>query len=147
MRKPAIKIGPWGGTGGSQRDVQQKPSRLVSITIYSGGAIDSISFTYVSGDCEQHLSSGKWGGSGGSPHTISLDPTNYVTEISGTIGDCNGYNVIKSLTIVTLKEGPRTYGHVYGTPFRVPVLDGGKIVGFFGCSNAYLDAIGVYVTP
>lgn len=78
---------------------------------------------------------------------ITLDPTNYVTEISGTIGTFQRSEVITSLKIVTLKGAPRSYGRVNGTPFRVPVLDGGKIVGFFGRSGQFLDAIGVYVTP
>jgi hypothetical protein len=80
---------------------------------------------------------------------ITLDPTDYVTEISGTYGtaldnDC----VVTSLKISTFKEKDnKTYGNPNGTPFHIPVRDGGKIIGFFGRSGDLLDAIGIYVAP
>lgn len=142
----ATKIGSWGGNGGSERDVQIKPTRLVSVTIRSGAFIDAISFTYVGTDNAQH-SVGPWGGTGGSDDKITLDPTNYVTEISGTMGKFENDDIVTSLKIVTLKGNPRTYGSPNGTPFRIPVLDGGKIAGFFARAGAFVDAIGLYVHP
>jgi hypothetical protein len=52
---------------------------------------------------------------------------------------------VTSLTFVTnlTKHGP--FGDVDGTPFRVPVSDGGHIVALFGRDWNYIDAIGVYV--
>ncbi|XP_040260293.1 horcolin [Aegilops tauschii subsp. strangulata] len=118
MSKP-VKIGPWGGNSGSERDVQPKPTRMGI----------------------------KWGGTGGTEDTINLDATNYVTEISGTVGKFGTDDIVTSLKIVTSKGVTKTYGSGTGTPFRVPVLDGGKIVGFFGRAGAFLDAIGFYISP
>uniref|UniRef100_A0ACD5TYT1 Uncharacterized protein n=1 Tax=Avena sativa TaxID=4498 RepID=A0ACD5TYT1_AVESA len=143
-----VKIGAWGGPGGGERNVQVTPGRLNSVTIHSGGTIDAIYFTYVGTDYIEH-SEGPWGRPLNTKSTITLDPTDYVTEISGTFGtafdnDC----VVTSLKISTFKEkDSKIYGKPNGTPFHIPVCDGGKIVGFFGCSGDMLDAIGVYVTP
>lgn len=118
------------------------------MTISSGeGKIDAIAFSYVGTDNAQHSSGIKWGGTGGTEDKISLDPTNYVTEISGTVGKFGTDDIVTSLKIVTFKGDTKTYGTANGTPFRIPVLDGGKIVGFFGRAGAFLDAIGLYVTP
>ncbi|XP_003573652.1 horcolin isoform X2 [Brachypodium distachyon] len=102
MSKPA-KIGPWGGPGGDEQNVQ-----------------------------------------------ITLDPTDYVTGISGTFGTAfDNDRVVTSLKISTFKEkdGSKTYGKPNGTPFHIPVRDGGRVVGFFGRSGDMLDAIGVYFAP
>ncbi|XP_037432075.1 horcolin [Triticum dicoccoides] len=146
MSKP-VKIGPWGGNGGSERDVQPKPTRMVSVTVSSGAIVDAIAFTYVGTDNAEHSSGIKWGGTGGTEDTINLDATNYVTEISGTVGKFGTDEIVTSLKIVTSKGVTKTYGSGTGTPFRVPVLDGGKIVGFFGRAGAFLDAIGFYISP
>uniref|UniRef100_A0ACD5W5B1 Uncharacterized protein n=1 Tax=Avena sativa TaxID=4498 RepID=A0ACD5W5B1_AVESA len=143
-----VKIGAWGGPGGDERNMQATPGRLTSMTINSGVTIDAISFTYIGTDYIEH-SEGPWGRTLNMKRTITLDPTDYVTEISGTFGsaldnDC----VIKSLKITTFKGTDNDiYGDPTGTPFHIPVRDGGRIVGFFGRSGDLLDAIGVYVTP
>lgn len=66
-------------------------------------------------------------------------------EISGMMGTYGCNNIIMSLRIVPYKGNPRTYGTTRGTPFRIPLLDGGKDAGFFGCSGNVLDAIGLYI--
>uniref|UniRef100_A0ACD5W3S2 Uncharacterized protein n=1 Tax=Avena sativa TaxID=4498 RepID=A0ACD5W3S2_AVESA len=147
MCKP-VMIGEWGGPGGGERNVQVTPGRLNSVTIHSGGTIDAISFTYIGTDYIEH-SEGPWGRPLNTKSTITLDPTDYVTAISGTFGtaydnDC----VITSLQITTFKDKDnKIYGTPNGTPFHIPVRDGGRIIGFFGRSGDMLDAIGVYVTP
>jgi hypothetical protein len=80
---------------------------------------------------------------------IILDPTDYVTEISGTFGTAfDNDRVVTSLKISTFKEtDQKTYGKPNGTPFHIPVRDGGRVVGFFGRSGDMLDAIGLYVVP
>ena len=55
-----MKIGPWGGLGGGEKNAQVTPGRLSSITIHSGGTIDAISFTYIGTDYVQY-SAGPWG--------------------------------------------------------------------------------------
>ena len=55
---------------------------------------------------------------------------------------------MRSLTFVTNagKHGP--FGEPrQGTPFSVPVHNGGRVVGFFWRSGSLLDALGVYVHP
>jgi hypothetical protein len=86
-----------------------------------------------------------------SPHLqINLDPSEFVKEVSGTYGpfsDLPKNNVITSLTLVTNLYSYGPFGQPSGTPFHTRVDKTGSIVGFFGRSGAYLDAIGVYVRP
>ncbi|XP_044954245.1 horcolin-like [Hordeum vulgare subsp. vulgare] len=138
------KIGTWGGEGGSECDIDTKSSVMLSVTIRSGDTINAISFVYLGSDGRVY-SVGPWGGTGGKQVQIFFDPTNYVEEISGTMGTYGGNDVVPSLKIVPYKGNPNTFGIAKGTPFRIPVLDGGKIVGFFGRSSDVLDAIGLYI--
>ena len=76
--------------------------------------------------------------------------TEVIKEVSGTYGPYGDYaGIVRSLTFVTnlgKKHGP--FGEPgQGTPFSVPVQDGGRVVGFFGRSGGLLDAVGVYVHP
>ncbi|WVZ96226.1 hypothetical protein U9M48_041892 [Paspalum notatum var. saurae] len=156
-----VKIGPWGGPGGhpfvlaaasssssSSGDVVVAPHRLESVVIRCAWAIDAISFTYAGIDGTSRKS-GPWGGSGGQKQKVKFGETEVVTEVSGTYGPFDGQAcVLRSLTFVTNvgKHGP--FGRPgEGTPFSVPVQDGGRVVGFFGRSGYLLDALGVYVHP
>ena len=59
-------------------------------------------------------------------------------------------DVVKSLTFVTNLTTHGPFGDADlpdGTPFVVPVHDGGSIVAFFGRAEYYIDAIGVYIRP
>ena len=77
---------------------------------------------------------------------IQLGPSEFLTGVSGTIGPFrNLLNVITSLTFVT--NNARSYGPFgkgRGTPFHTQMQNNGRIVGFFGRSSQYLNAIGVY---
>ncbi|PWZ41898.1 Horcolin [Zea mays] len=157
-RGAVAKVGPWGGSGGSPMELTEAetPMRLESITVRSGVAVNSISFSYV--DSAGHKrSAGPWGGSGGQPDQVQLAESEVVTQVSGTYGtiDDDDRTVITSIKFVTNLD--KTYGPfgAYGdgddTSFTVPVQPGsGAIVGFFarvGGAGDYLDAIGVYVRP
>jgi len=78
---------------------------------------------------------------------FGLEPSEFLTEISGTFAyiGTQPTDAVTSLTFVTnlRKHGP--FGDVDGTPFSVPVQNGGSIVALFGRGWDYLDAIGVYV--
>ncbi|RLM97908.1 mannose/glucose-specific lectin-like [Panicum miliaceum] len=162
------KVGPLGGDGGVDQDITDTPGRLESITVQSGVVIDAIAFSYAD-QAGQKRSAGPWGGSGRCSNTtcglrliepsnfwparlalslqIQLAPSEFVTGISGTVGLYRSCNVIASLTFVT---NVKTYGPFVlgdGTPFTVPVEDNHGVVGFFGRSSRYLDAIGAYVQP
>ena len=82
-------------------------------------------------------------------HQIHLDADEFVTEMAGTIDkfDINNDTVISSLKIVTNLQTFGPWGDENGAPFTIPVQSGSGIVGFFGRSGVYLDAIGVYVSP
>ncbi|CAN6331378.1 unnamed protein product [Urochloa humidicola] len=146
-----VKIGPWGGRGGDPRDdiagAGVAPHRLESLVIRAQGAVDAISFTYAGVDGVPRKA-GPWGGSGGRKYKVKFGVTEVIKEISGTYGPFGGHCVVLSLTFVTNvgKHGP--FGEpTHGTPFSVPVQDGGRVVGFFGSSGSLLDAVGVYVHP
>jgi len=80
---------------------------------------------------------------------IDLAPSEYVIEVSGTYGLCSPHPdvVITSLTLVTNLCSYGPFGQPTGTPFHTRVDKTASIVGFFGRSGIYLDAIGVYVRP
>ncbi|GJM84583.1 hypothetical protein PR202_gb08056 [Eleusine coracana subsp. coracana] len=76
---------------------------------------------------------------------IQLGPHDYVREVSGTQGPFGpAANVITSLNIITNLTS-FSFGRARGTNFRIPVENNGRIVGFYGRSGWYLDAIGVYI--
>ncbi|CAL4910386.1 unnamed protein product [Urochloa decumbens] len=147
-----VKIGPWGGRGGDPRDdivaAGVAPHRLESLVIRSQNAVDSISFTYAGVDGMLRMA-GPWGGSGGRKRKVKFGATEVIKEISGTYGPFKRHAcIVRSLTFVTNvgKHGP--FGKPEeGTPFSVPVQDGGRVVGFFGRSGSLLDAVGVYMHP
>ncbi|WVZ96227.1 hypothetical protein U9M48_041893 [Paspalum notatum var. saurae] len=118
---------------------------MKSVVIRAEGAVDAISFTYAGVDGASPTA-GPWGGSGGRRHEVKLGEAEVVTEISGTHGRFGDHAVVRSLTLVTsagAKHGP--FGRREGTPFRLPLKDGARVVGFFGRSGRLLDALGVYV--
>jgi hypothetical protein len=79
-----VKMGPWGGNGGSAKEMTVRESllRLESITIKSGSYVDSLAFSYVDTHGNRHTE-GPWGGSEGTTQTVSLllDISIYVLDI------------------------------------------------------------------
>ncbi|KAF0927979.1 hypothetical protein E2562_037069 [Oryza meyeriana var. granulata] len=143
------KIGPWGGYGGDPQDIAgATPHRLLSIELRCGGAVDALSFTYAAIDGTK-CTVGPWGGAGGKKHKVKLGEAEFVTEVSGTFGPYGPHAcIVRSLAFVTSAgktHGP--FGGHDGAAFRVPVKDGGRVVGFFSRSGWLLDAVGVYVHP
>uniref|UniRef100_A0A0D9YQX2 Jacalin-type lectin domain-containing protein n=1 Tax=Oryza glumipatula TaxID=40148 RepID=A0A0D9YQX2_9ORYZ len=141
------RIGPWGGNGGVTCDIKVAPKRLESITICSGIIIDALAFSYLDKDGERHTT-GLWGGLGGSVQLIDLDEREFLMEVIGTVGPFNVLSeAITSLTLVTNVRSYGPFGQPQGTPFRTPRKKNCCIVGFFGRSGTYLDAVGVYFHP
>ncbi|PAN42655.1 hypothetical protein PAHAL_8G164000 [Panicum hallii] len=141
--------GPWGGDGGRTHDITVAPQSLKSVKVCSAVVVDALGFSYLDRNGREH-NTPLWGGVGGSIRTINLDPSEFVKEVSGTYGpfsDLPKNNVITSLTLVTNLYSYGPFGQPSGTPFHTRVDKTGSIVGFFGRSGAYLDAIGVYVRP
>ena len=76
---------------------------------------------------------------------IQLGPSEFLTGVSGTIGPFKSLiNVITSLTFVTNTRSYGPFGKGRGTQFHIQMQNNGRVIGFFGCSNQYLNAIGVY---
>ncbi|KAL6650092.1 hypothetical protein ACP70R_014316 [Stipagrostis hirtigluma subsp. patula] len=141
------KLGTWGGDGGISRDITVAPRRLETITVHSGEVIDSLAFSYRDRDKLLHTA-GPWGGKGGKESTISLGPSEYVTEVAGTVGPIGNLpKVVTSLKFVTNHGSHGPFGEGKGTPFSVPVLNNGSIVGMFARAGDFVDAVGFYVLP
>ena len=144
---PVTKIGPWGSSHeGTVQDITESPKRLESITLYHGWSVDSISFTYLDHAGEKHKA-GPWGGPGGDPIMIEFGSSEFLKEVSGTFGPYEGSTVITSINFITNKQTYGPFGRQEGTPFSVPAQNNSSIVGFFGRSGKYINAVGVYVQP
>lgn len=147
----AVKVGPWGGSQGTPRDINDssKPRRLETITIFSteakGGRVYGLSFEYKD-QRKQIIPVSTFGSkSKGNGETISLGDTEYVYQVSGTI-DAVGVSSLKFVTSTGIVYGP--YGCQSGNQFWLPLeQDQGKVVAFFGRSTDSLVALGVYVLP
>lgn len=141
------RVGLFGGNGGRARDIRVAPHRLENVTICSNHVVESFSFSYTDHNGQQRTA-GPWGGRGGEVSTINLGPSEYLIEVSGTIGSCfQVANVITSLTFVTNNTSYGPFGEHVGDPFVLPVQSNSSIVGFFGRAGMILDAIGFYVRP
>jgi hypothetical protein len=55
-----IKRGPWGGNGGTLKEMEGKSQRLESLTIYHHGVVEGFQFTYTD-DERQIRTAGPWG--------------------------------------------------------------------------------------
>ncbi|TVU06327.1 hypothetical protein EJB05_49536 [Eragrostis curvula] len=147
--RSVVKIGPWGGTGGTPRDIRiyNKPRYLETITVRStdsyGGRINGFFFVY-NDSRGQSIPVGFWGSNAkGYEDTITMGSGEFVNYMSGTADETG----VRSLTFGTNKGVQRTYGYPQlGTPFSVPLQqEGGELLGFFGRAEACLVALGAYV--
>ncbi|XP_006654724.2 jacalin-related lectin 19-like isoform X2 [Oryza brachyantha] len=149
VSKKLMKVGPWGGAGGSPWD-DGGHTGIRSITLSYDRCVDSIAVEYdrngVAVPGERH------GGAGGNQTTqIKLSfPEEYVTTVSGhyaPVAAHGGEPAIRSLAFTTNRREYGPFGAAAeGTPFTFPV-DGGAVVGFWGRSGRQLDAVGVHVAP
>ncbi|XP_020178852.1 disease resistance protein RGA5 isoform X1 [Aegilops tauschii subsp. strangulata] len=142
------RIGPCGEGGGRACDIKVVPQRLESVTIYSGSLVESLVFSYRDHDGKRHTA-GPWGSHPGENNdVIHLEPSEILKEVSGTVGSYGALtNVITSLTLVTSARTYGPFGKGDGIPFSMEAASNSSIIGFFGRSGWYLDAIGVYTRP
>lgn len=138
-----ITHGPWGGSNGKEW-VYMPESFIKKITIVHAGVIDRIRFQ-SDGETQTAI----FGGNGGNKtDKICIDyPNEYLTAISGTIGEFGGCTVVMSLCFHTNQTRYGPYGSDdKGTRFS---YDGksGVIAGFHGRAGKYINAIGIYVIP
>ncbi|PAN49257.1 hypothetical protein GQ55_9G449100 [Panicum hallii var. hallii] len=152
MSSSVVKVGTWGGDGGSPCDITVAPQRLESVTIRWGKVIDWIAFSYRDSDGKTHTA-GPWGGNGRGEgtETITFGPSEYVTEVAWSVGPFKLKNVERCITSIKLVTNVGTYGPfghaVDSTHHSLPVLGNGSVVGMFARAGDYLDAIGFYVLP
>ncbi|CAM0948270.1 unnamed protein product [Alopecurus aequalis] len=147
-------VGPWGGRGGSIRDIQIPGICLNSITIRSGELVYALAFSYSDGDGKQNHR-GPWGASWGacdefiddSFNTIHLAPSEFLTAVSGTSDFSSRYgaHVVTSVTFISNAHTYGPFGGGGGKPFHSPVMTCGSIVGIFARTAKVVDAIGLYV--
>ncbi|CAM0150599.1 unnamed protein product [Urochloa decumbens] len=111
------KMGPRGGTGGVVRGIKVASCHLESVTICSGTIIDAIAFSYRDRKGNHHTTQ-FWGGTGGSANTICLGTSEFLREVSGTVGPFFSIpNAITSLRLVSNLRSYGPFGVPQGTPF------------------------------
>ncbi|CAL9760963.1 unnamed protein product, partial [Musa acuminata subsp. burmannicoides] len=144
-----IKVGTWGANGGSHWDMGPA-DHIKSIKICAMGVVDSIAFMYVKSCACLFLSHHEINTSiihtNSVPLQIKFFDEEYLTAISGYIGEYGGTPCISQLTFTTNMGTYGPYGGGGGTPFNLPVEEG-KIARFYGRAGTYLKAIGVYLKP
>lgn len=133
-----------GGTGGQQFADRQIPlgARITQIRIRAARYVDSIQAVYA-------LPGGSlyegpiYGGTGGSLHVLELAADEFVTGISGRVGD-----YVDSIVVHTNRRSFPAYGGSGGRQsFRIEVPAGNQGLGFTGRAARYLDAIGLGYAP
>ncbi|CAN1824121.1 Jacalin-related lectin 3, partial [Linum perenne] len=139
----AVSLGPWGGQGGKKWD-DGLYSGVRQLLIAHGSGVDSLQFEYDNKGAS--IWSHKHGGTGGTKtDKVKLDyPNEYLTSINGYYGSLYDWGpvMIRSLTFETNKAKYGPYGDEQGTYFSLRT-QGGKIIGFHGRGDWYLDAIGI----
>ncbi len=112
--------------------------RLSSVNTRSGSWVDRIEVVFA-GPPETNTIA--CGGTGGQLNRqLDLDQDEVITKIQGRYG-----NYVDSLTITTSKGKTRVYGNpnTLSNPFTFEAPPDKAIVGFWGRSHTFVDAIGV----
>ncbi|KAL3845241.1 hypothetical protein ACJIZ3_002644 [Penstemon smallii] len=140
--------GPWGGTGKLWDDGVFAAVKKINVHIgKSTNVICAVQFEYLNTNGKS-ITSPKYGGKGDcTVKQINIDhETDFLIGVSGFYGQMEhgGVNVIKSLRFYTNKGMYGPFGEEKGTYFT-SLSCRGKILGFRGSSDEYLNAIGVHV--
>jgi len=140
-----IKRGPWGGNGGTHKEMEGKSQRLESLTIYHHGVVEGFQFSYIDED-GQIRTTGPWGQNRNLfIHQIMFGPSEYVKEISGH-GHKANTSYLCQLKIVTNYAEYGPFGDWTGIPFRFTVPENETVVGFFGSyDTSFVTKIGAYI--
>ncbi|MFS7913619.1 putative jacalin-like lectin domain-containing protein [Helianthus anomalus] len=145
MANNYVEVGPWGGSGGANPwSIIPNGGRITRINVRSGAIVDAIYFGYTEGGTNYETAI--FGGRNGLLSTIDIADDEEIIEINGKVGTFENLNLVTQLTFVTNKQTYGPYGTNGGTDFSCPIAKG-KVVGFFGRYGAYLDAIGVVLSP
>ncbi|EAZ27234.1 hypothetical protein OsJ_11171 [Oryza sativa Japonica Group] len=146
MAGSLVKLGAWGGDhGGKEYDVTVAPQRLEGFWLRYGKVIDCIS-SPTSTRTRTSTPSAPGAAKAASPnHVRAIGVREGGARLVGPIGDYT--HVVTSLKLVTSQRTIGPFGNGAGTPFAVPVLNNGSVVGFFARAGPYLESIGIYVHP
>ncbi|THU69957.1 hypothetical protein C4D60_Mb08t19890 [Musa balbisiana] len=95
-----IKVGPWGGNGGSEWDMGAA-DRIINIQIRTIEAIDAIAITFTrNGQTETNY----FGGTLGDIYEIPLQEDEYLVGVEGSVDTILGITMVRNLTLRTNKE-------------------------------------------
>lgn len=138
------KIGPSGGEGGLPIEGYEIPAgaRIRQIRVTYGWFVDSIQVAYVDAGGNLQALPGI-GGHGEHERLFLLDADEYLVGVSGRSGA-----YVDSIRFHTNKRVSPTYGGAGGeVDFSFLASEGSEVVGFFGCADWYIDAIGILTRP
>ncbi|XP_059650665.1 jacalin-related lectin 3-like [Cornus florida] len=137
-----IPIGPFGTTSGQKWDdvVYSKVSELI---VHSGAVIDCIQVVY---DNEgKRVLREKHRTVGGQENKVKLDPDEFLISFWGYFEQVGNMVVIRSLGFQSNKRMIGPFGVEDGEKFQFSSSTCAKIIGFYGRSDKYINAIGAYL--
>lgn len=133
-------VGGWGGNEFADFVIPAN-AEITAIVLRAGIYLDALQFEYKLPDGSIE-NSPYWGGLGGFEHRIQLSSGEYLTGISGK---CNRY--IDSIHFHTNFRTTELYGGSDGQPFTLASPDASRIIGVYGRSDWFIDAIGIISQP
>ena len=135
---PDVLEGPVGGSGGNNFvDEVPRGAKVIGLQIRAGEWVDSIQVFLDTGLLIKH------GGNGGIFHQINFADDEYITSVRGYYGG----SWITRISIYTNKTVYGPYGNGTKNYFIFAAQPGKQIVGFFGRSADFVNAIGVIIRP
>ena len=135
-----LDFGYSGGGGGIEfKDyVIPQNSTVKEVIIRSGEYVDAIGIVHRTAEGTSYPLD-MHGGGGGVRKEFRLEPNEYITEINGRYGE-----IVDSIQIHTNRKVSPKYGGSGGNKeYRYIAPEGTEVVGFYGRSGTYLDAIGI----
>ncbi|KAF7027097.1 hypothetical protein CFC21_039169 [Triticum aestivum] len=143
-----VKTGPCGGGDGKEWDMDVRGVNCITKVVvwHRSCVFDAMSVLYErDGRVEQTEEWGKPAASaGGERSEICLELDEYLISVKGHLGTIYDRLSVRSLTFISNRRTYGPYGKEEGAPFELPAA-GGRIVGFHGRSDSYLNALGTYV--
>ncbi|KAL5780491.1 hypothetical protein ACOSQ2_011228 [Xanthoceras sorbifolium] len=145
------KIGPWGGhTGKPWDDGAFLAINQIDVHVRNGIVL-GVQLQYQNTDGQSIESKRHGGGSSENGDTlcrINLDSqSEYLVGVMGFYGPIEGnrgFEAVSSVSFYTNKGKYGPFGDEIGRFFSSPGING-KVIGFYGRSGVYLDALGVYI--
>ncbi|KAK4341721.1 hypothetical protein RND71_040222 [Anisodus tanguticus] len=139
--------GPWGGYNGKGWD-DGVFCNIKQVHVHMNTIIAAVSGIQIEYEKKNKIRKGNLFTFGGFDMQINIDgKSEFLMGIEGfysPMEDAGGVEVVRQITVYTNKAKYGPYGIEIGTYFN-PSAARGKIVGFYGRSGMYLNAIGVHM--